>query len=72
MEVLTSEKIRILLKRRNMTVTALAIAVGTTRQNLSNKFSRDNFSEKELKDIAKALNCDYISQFVMNDTGETI
>ena len=46
-----SEKIKIVLLKRKMTVTSLAEMIGTTRSNLSNKLSRDNFSEKELKEM---------------------
>ena len=72
MQLTMGEKIKIILKRRNMTLAQLAEKVGQSRQNLSNKMSRDNFSEKELYDIAQALNCSYIASFKMNDTGEEI
>ncbi|MDL0196817.1 helix-turn-helix domain-containing protein, partial [Clostridioides difficile] len=49
------EKIKIILKRKNMTIGELAEKTGQTRQNLSNKFSRDNFSEKEIRKFAKIL-----------------
>lgn len=67
-----SEKIKIVLLKRKMTVTTLAEKLGTTRSNLSNKLSRDNFSEKELRDIAEALNCDLDMDFTLRDTGEKI
>ncbi|EGT2239845.1 helix-turn-helix domain-containing protein, partial [Clostridioides difficile] len=51
------EKIKIILKRKNMTIGELAEKTGQTRQNLSNKFSRDNFSEKEIRKFAKILEC---------------
>lgn len=66
------EKIKIVLGRRNMTLTQLAEATGQSRQNMSNKMSRDNFSEKELYAIAEALNCTFSASFTMNDTGEEI
>ncbi len=66
------EKIRIIIKRRNITLSQLAESLGMSRQNLSNKMSRDNFSEKELQDIAEALNCSYQANFKMNDTGEEV
>lgn len=72
MELTTSEKIRIILKRRNMSVTTLAEKIDTTRQNLTNKLSRDNFTETDLKDIAQALDCSFNSSFKFNDTGEEI
>jgi len=66
------EKIKILLNRRNMTLTQLAEETGQSRQNMSNKMNRDNFSEKELHEIAKALNCTFEANFTMNDTGDQI
>ncbi len=67
-----SEKIKVVLGRRNMTLGDLAEKTGQTRQNLSNKMSRDNFTEKELRKIAEALGCSYHAGFVLNDTGEDI
>ena len=34
--------------------------------------NRDNFSEKELHEIATALNCKFEAYFTINDTGEKI
>lgn len=72
MELSVSEKIKIILGRRNMTVKALADELGTSRQNLTNKFARNNFSEKEMQDIANVLGCTFNAQFTLTDTGETI
>ena len=67
-----SEKIRLLARRRGLTVTALAGKIKMTRQNLSMKLKNDNFTVKELQEIAVALNCSFDSVFVMNDTGEKV
>ena len=67
-----AEKIRILLKRRNMSIKQLADALGVTGQNISNKMSRNNFSEKELIEIAAALNCTYETRFTTIDTNVEI
>lgn len=68
-----SEKIRILLiKKGNMSITDLAKLLDTSPQNLSGKIKRDNFSEKELQEIARVLDCDYKSSFVIKETGEEI
>lgn len=72
MEFTTAEKINIICKKRDMTLTQLAEATGQTRQNLSNKLKRDNFSEKEIKKIAEALNCTYVTSFKFNDTEEIL
>lgn len=66
------EKIKIILNRRDMTLGQLAEATCQSRQNLSNKMKRDNFSEKELAEIATVLNCTYHAGFTINDTGEEI
>lgn len=66
------EKIKIILNRRNMTLTQLAEKLGQSRQNMSNKMNRDNFTEKELRSIAAALDCSFNASFTMNDTGEKI
>jgi len=67
-----AEKIKVVLGRRNMTLGELADKTGQSRQNLSNKMSRDNFTEKDLRQIAEALKCTYHAGFTMNDTGEEI
>ena len=67
-----SIKIRTLLLERRMTIKQLAEKINTNGSNLSNKLSRDNFSEKELREIAEALDCDFETAFVMRDTGKKI
>lgn len=67
-----AEKVRILLVKRKITVTDLAKRLGTSQSNLSNKLSRDNFNEKELQEIAEALNCDLDIGFTLRDTGEQV
>lgn len=64
-----AEKIKFVMIRRNMTTTALAQAINTSPANLSNKLRRDDFRESELCEIAKALNCTFESNFVLNDSG---
>jgi transcriptional regulator with XRE-family HTH domain len=66
------EKIKIIMGRRGVTITDLAKKTGQSPQNMSNKMSRDNFSEKELKEIATVLDCTFETVFKMNDTGEEI
>ncbi|EGT3900959.1 helix-turn-helix transcriptional regulator [Clostridioides difficile] len=72
MSISFGEKIKIILKRKNMTIGELAEKTGQTRQNLSNKFSRDNFSEKEIREFAEILDCEFDFYFIMNDTEEKI
>lgn len=68
-----SERIRILLvKRGNISEAELARRLGVSPQNLNHKMKRDNFTEKDLTEIAKALDCTFSVSFVLNDTGERV
>ena len=68
-----SERIRILLvKRGNLSESELARRLNISPQNLHNKMKRDNFTEKDLNEIATALDCTFSVSFVLNDTGETV
>lgn len=66
-----TEKIKILLVKKNMSAAQLSKELGTTSANLYNKFKRDNFSEKELAEIADILGCKYEGSFLL-DNGEKI
>ena len=65
-----SEKIRLVLAKRNKSKAWLAEQLGWSTSNLYNKFKRDNFSEKELIEIARVLDCTFEANFVLNDSGE--
>ncbi len=69
---MVSEKIKILLIKRKMTMAELADKIETTPQNFSNKLSRDNFSEKEMRAILSALGCSLDITFTMEETGERL
>lgn len=68
-----AEKIRIMLvKRGNISEAELARRVHISPQNMNNKMKRDNFTEKDLREIAEALDCDFEAGFRMKDTGELV
>ena len=67
MDLTTSEQIRMILMRKKITIGTLADMLGQSRQNFSNKLSRDNFSVAELKEIARALEIGYESKFILPD-----
>lgn len=67
-----SKKIKMLMLEREITQIQLAEKLGTSQSNLANKLKRDNFSEKELIQIAEILNATYEGNFIMNDTGKSI
>ena len=68
----TVEKIKVIMKRNNFTMTELANQLNCSRQNLSNKMSRNNFDERELTAIARGLGCELEINFVNRETGEKI
>jgi len=73
MSMPVSDKIRILLIRRgNISEAELARRLGVSPQNLNHKMRRDNFTEKDLKKIAAALDCTVSVSFKLNDTGEEL
>ena len=67
MNMTASEKIRIIAKRVNMSMGELAEATGQTRQNLSNKLSRDNLSQNDLISLASAMGCTVEIKFTLPD-----
>lgn len=67
MELTTSEKIRTVLMKKKLTIAALADLLGQSRQNFSNKLSRDNFSIDDVKEIAKVLDIEFEYNFVLSD-----
>ena len=62
-----SEKIKQLLVEKSLSITNLASLLDTTPQNISNKLSRNNFTEKDLNEIAEALHVKYEAKFVIED-----
>ena len=64
MKLTMAEKIKVILGRQNLTIADLAEKLGQSRQNFTNKLARDNFSEKELHDIADKLGCTFEGSFV--------
>jgi len=68
-----AEKIKIMLiKRGDLSVSELARRLKTSPQNFHDKLKRNNFSERDMEAIAKALDCSVSITFTMNDTGETV
>ena len=67
-----SKKIKMLMLKREVTQMQLAEKLETSQSNPANKLKRDNFSEKELSQIAEILNATFEGNFVLNDTGKSI
>ena len=65
----SSIKIKMLLAAREMTLQDLAdkLVPKTSAQNLSQKLKRDNLTENDLQDIAKACGVTYEGSFIFSD-----
>ena len=70
MKITFAEKTRLAMKRLSMTLGDLAEATDQTRQNLSNKMTRGNFSEKDMEKIATALGCNLEIRIILPDGSE--
>lgn len=67
-----SEKIKVLLAYRNMTMKDLAGEMHISQQGLSLKMQKNNFKEEELLKIAEICNATFEGSFTLNDTKKTI
>ncbi|QDQ03296.1 helix-turn-helix transcriptional regulator [Lysinibacillus fusiformis] len=65
--MMMAEKIRMLLAKKDMKLTQLAEMLGTSQPNLWKKMKRDNFSERELLEIAEVLGVKYEANFILED-----
>lgn len=54
-----AEQLSIIMKRQNITKIKLAELLGTTNQNINNKFKRNNFTENDMKEICNILGLKY-------------
>lgn len=67
-----AKQVKLLLVERNMKKKDLSEKLGTSLSSLSRKLSRDNLTEKDLQEIAKACDATFVGGFVLNDTGKEI
>ena len=65
-------KIRMLLAYRNMSVGELARRLDVSVSNFSQKMGRDNFREKELRQIAEICGAEFEGSFILKDSGKSI
>jgi len=67
----TSEQIRVLCVRTGISLSELARRINQTPQNFNSKLKRNNVTQDELNQIAKALNVTYEQYFVLSN-GEQV
>jgi transcriptional regulator with XRE-family HTH domain len=67
-----AEKINIIRKRKGLQVGDVANIAGMSRQNMSNKLSRNNLQEDDIQKFATALGCKAEVIFTDLETGEQV
>ena len=67
LKITVAEKLRLITRRQNMSIADLAAATHQSKQNLSNKLSRGNFSELDIDRYAEALGCTVDITFTLPD-----
>ena len=67
-----AKKINILLLEAGLSKKELAERLGTVPSNISSKLKRDNFSEKELQEIAQACGAECEGSFILTNSGKKI
>ncbi len=67
----TSEQLKILCVKLNMSVSELARRCGTSPQAFSQKMKREGFTPAELKEVAAAVGCKFESAFIL-PSGERV
>ena len=70
MEMTIEEKIRTIMRRRDMTINSLAEQTGQSRQRIHQAFRTDSYSVAWLEKVADALGCRVEILFTDKETGE--
>lgn len=63
----TTEIIKLMMARKNISTTELAALLNESRQNLNKKFRKNNFNEQDLYDISSALGYEVMISFIEKD-----
>ena len=70
MKLTTTEKLRLIMYRQDVRLNELAYETNQTPQNLCNKLSRGNLTEKSIVQLAAALGCTVDIVFTLPDGSE--
>ena len=70
MQMKMVEKIRLIARRKEITISDLAKLSGQSNQNLAGKLRRTDLRESDLVALADALGCDVEITFIDRKTGE--
>lgn len=67
---MVAKQLKALLAYKETNAARLAELLNCSQANISQKLKRDNFSEKEMQQIADILNCDLKITFVDRESGK--
>lgn len=70
MEMTIEEKIRTIMRRKDMTINTLAEQTGQSRQRIHQAFRLDSYNVTWLAKVAEALGCKVEISFIDKETGE--
>lgn len=65
-----SKIIKMIIAYKNTSATKTAEKIGKSQTNFTQMLSRDNFRERDLLDIAEALDCELKITWVDKETGK--
>ena len=57
MKMTFGEQMRVIMKRRGVSVQELADRLGKSRQNINQRLNSSGFTEKEMEDYTAAIGC---------------
>lgn len=60
----TTEIIKLMMAKNNVSITELASMLNESRQNLYKKFKKNNFCEQDIYDISNALGYEVMISFI--------
>lgn len=66
------ETILALCKKRNTNYSEIARKIGTTKQNICNKFAKNKFYLDDIEKIADALDCNLEINFIDKKNGKPL
>lgn len=67
---MVAKQLKALLAYKETNAARLAELLNCSQANISQKLKRDNFSEKEMQQIADILNCDLKITFIDRESGK--
>lgn len=67
---MVAKQLKALLAYKETNAAHLAELLNCSQANISQKLKRDNFSEKEMQQIADILNCDLKITFIDRESGK--